>query len=75
MAFLCLSLSISLNITVARSSYAIRHISYWITVLSVLCCRLNKYLTYLAIAAHLTLKCGLLRSDTASRCYCHTGSS
>jgi hypothetical protein len=59
MAFSCLSLSISHNITVACFSYVIRCIRCWMTVMPVLCYRLNKYLAYLAIAAQPTSKCGL----------------
>jgi hypothetical protein len=45
------------------------------TVLPMLCCRLNKYLEYLAISAEPVLKCGLVRSHMASWHFCHLGSS
>jgi hypothetical protein len=41
---------------VLLSSYAIKCIHYCMTDLAVLCCKLAKYCTYLAIAAMLTLK-------------------
>jgi hypothetical protein len=75
MAYSCLSLSISHNVTVVCNSYAIIHICCWMTLLPVLCYRLNKYLAYLVITAHLTLKSRLSRSDMVSRHCWHMGSS
>jgi hypothetical protein len=73
--FSCLSLSSLREVAVACSSYVVKRIRYCMLVLAVLCCKLNKYYMYLAIAAILMLKWGASRLDMASRHCCHIGFS
>jgi hypothetical protein len=50
-AFSCFSCSSSREMAVLCSSYAVKRIRCCMTVLAVLCCKLNKYWVYLTIAA------------------------
>jgi hypothetical protein len=74
MAFSCSSLSIMCDVRVACSAYAFRRAHGWVTTLLVLCCKLNKYLVYLAKCEHWKLNCGLVMSHTALWHCCHMGS-
>jgi hypothetical protein len=72
MAFSCIRLSSLREVAVVCSSYAVKCMRCCMTVLALLCYRLNKYYAYLAITAIPVLKWGPSRSNMASRRCFHT---